>query len=386
MEDALKWRVGWRGWSSLAGGLVAVAGALAFRPPAPPAAVPAPGMTVEHGGISFAPDAPQWRFLKLGAATNIGEHWTDEVPARITIDETRAWKLGVPLAGHVSRVLVELGEPVRAGQPLFAVSSPEIAELRTAQEKAEVELAGARTSYERVSRTVASRALPAKEGLAAEQQLRHAELEKHLAESKLASLRVSPQSDSEFVVTAPHEGVVVEKSLMVGQQVSPEAGAALVVVADLSAVWVVADVFEAQAVDVHEGTTAEVVSPSRPDLKREGRVQRVSAVVNPETHTVPIRVSLDNPDLLLRPNVYARVRFATRHPSATVEVPTSAIVSDGERQFVYVQDQPGHFGRRAVVTGAAHEGRVPVLSGLALRETIVEQGAILLDNQIALVE
>jgi membrane fusion protein, heavy metal efflux system len=386
MEDGVKGRITWLVWASVAGGAAAIAGALLFRTPAPPAAAPAAGMTVEAGGISFAPDAPHWRFLKLGKAANIGEHWTDDVPARITIDETRAWKLGVPLPGHVSRVLVELGEPVQAGRPLFAVSSPEIAELRTAKEKAEVELAGARASYERVSRTVASRALPAKDELAAQQQLRQAELAVRLADSKLASLRVSPQSDSEFVVTAPHAGVVVEKNLMVGQQVTPEAGAALVVVADLSAVWAVADVFEAQAIDVHEGAAAEVTSPSLPDLKLQGHVERVSAVINPETHTLPIRVTLDNPDHLLRPNVYARVRFATRHASATVEVPASAIVSDGERQFVYVQDRPGHFARREVVAGAVHEGRVPVLSGLTLGETLVEQGAILLDNQIALSE
>jgi cobalt-zinc-cadmium efflux system membrane fusion protein len=386
MEGQVKWRIGWVGWLSLAGGVAAILGALLFRPPAPPATVPAPGMTVEKGGISFAPDAPHWRFLKLGKAANIGEHWTDDVPARITIDDTRAWKLGVPLPGHVSRVLVELGEPVVAGQPLFAVASPEIAELRTGKEKAEVELAGARASYERVSKTVASRALPAKEELAAQQQLRQAELQLRLTDSKLASLRVSPQSDNEFVVTAPRTGVVVEKNLLVGQQVSPEAGAALVVVADLSAVWVVADVFEAQAIDVHEGAAAEVTSPSLPDVRLEGRVERVPAVMNPETHTLPIRVSLDNSKHLLRPNLYARVRFATRHRSATAEVPASAIVSDGERQYVYVQDRPGHFARREVVTGAVHEGRVPVLSGLALGETIVEQGAILLDNQIALSE
>ncbi|HUL78231.1 MAG TPA: efflux RND transporter periplasmic adaptor subunit [Vicinamibacteria bacterium] len=386
MEDRVIWRIGWLGWTSLAAGAVAVAGALLYHPPGPPATTPPPGMTVEKSGISFAPDAPQWRFLKLGKATRIGEHWTDDVPARITIDETRAWKLGVPLAGHVSRVLVELGEPVQPGQPLFAVASSEIAELRTAKEKAEVELAGARANDERVRLTVASRALPAKDGLAAQQQLRQAELEMRLADSKLASLRVSPQSDSEFVVTAPRRGVVVEKNLMIGQQVSPEAGSALVVVADLSTVWVVADVFEAQAIDVQEGAAAEVVSPSLPEVKLAGRVERVSAVINPETHTLPIRVSLENPDHLLRPNVYARVRFATRHASATVEVPASAIVSDGERQFVYVQDRPGAFARREVVTGAVHDGRVPILSGLELQETIVQQGAILLDNQIALSE
>jgi hypothetical protein len=102
-------------------------------------------------------------------------------------------------------------------------------------------------------------------------------------------------------------------------------------------------------------------------------------------HTVAVRVRLANPAGVLRPNVYARVRFETRAPAAAiVEIPASALVSDGERQYVYVETGPGRFARREVTTGAAHEGRVPVMRGLARGETVVEEGAILLDNQLAL--
>ena len=99
---------------------------------------------------------------------------------------------------------------------------------------------------------------------------------------------------------------------------------------------------------------------------------------------VPIRVRLDNPGRLLRPNVYARVRFNIEHDAGTTEIPASAVVSDGEHQYVFVQDGRGHFVRREIATGALHAGRLPVLSGLAEGETIVAEGAILLDNQISL--
>ena len=82
--------------------------------------------------------------------------------------------------------------------------------------------------------------------------------------------------------------------------------------------------------------------------------------------------------------MYARVRFSVQQAEATVEIPATAIVSDGERQYVYVQDPPGKFTRREVVAGSAHEGRMPIIRGLAPGETIVEEGAILLDNQIAI--
>jgi RND family efflux transporter MFP subunit len=178
----------------------------------------------------------------------------------------------------------------------------------------------------------------------------------------------------------------VEKNVLVDQQVSPEAGSALMVVADLSAVCAVADLFEPQALDVPAGSAAELTRPSRPGLSFRGRVERVYAVVDPARHTIPVRVRLANPQRQLRPNVYARVRFAIAARTASLEVPATALVSDGERQYVYVQSGDGRFARREVVTGSAHEGRVPVLSGLSRGETIVEDGAILLDNQIALAQ
>ncbi len=102
---------------------------------------------------------------------------------------------------------------------------------------------------------------------------------------------------------------------------------------------------------------------------------------------MPVRVRLANPEGALRPNVYARVRFAVAARSASaLEIAASALVSDGEHQYVYVQQRAGRFARREVTTGSAREGRVEVLRGLDRGETVVEEGAILLDNQIAISE
>src|SRR3989442_15884306 len=103
---------------------------------------------------------------------------------------------------------------------------------------------GARSTLDRSRFLVASLALTAKEELAARQQFEEAEVALKLAGAKLDSLRVSPEAENEFTVTAPRPGVVVEKNVLIGQAVAPDAGSALMVVADLSRVWVVADLFE----------------------------------------------------------------------------------------------------------------------------------------------
>ena len=372
-------------WAGAIGtSVLAVALAARFTRAGPVVPAESPDMKVDKETIAIAAGAPQWRYLRLGSAGEAVAHWSDAIPARITIDETRASKVGTPLPGRVTRVFVELGQPVTAGDALFSVKSPDIAELRAGREKAAVDLEAARKALDRVKALVASRALPAKEEISAVQQLRQTEVAQRLADAKLGSLEVSAQTENAFTVKAPRTGVVVEKSVLVDQQVSPEAGSALMVVADLSAVWAVADLFEPQAVDVTEGSAAELTSPSLPGLAFAGTVERVYSVVDAARHTIPVRVRLANPQRQLRPNVYARVRFAVAARTASLEVPATALVSDGEKQYVYVQSSQGRFARREVVTGPAHEGRVPVLSGLSRGETVVEDGAILLDNQMAL--
>jgi membrane fusion protein, heavy metal efflux system len=342
------------------------------------------GLTVSEGAVSLAPGAPQWQSVKLGTVSAARTHWTDPAPAEVKIDEARAAKLGTMVSGRVTRVFVELGQKVSKNEPLFSVASPEIAELRGQEEKTAVDLKSAQERYERVQAMVAARALAAKEETAARRQLKQAEVSHQLAVSKLASLSVSGETENQFTVKAPRDGIVVEKNLVAEQAVSPEAGHPLVVIADLDSVWAVAEVFETDSRYVREGSQVRVTSPAAPDLQLAGRVEVVSAVVDPERHTVPARVSLANPDRALKPNGYLRVSFAVAPQPGEVDIAASALVTNGEHQYVYVQERPGRFERREIVAGSAVGGRVPVFSGLAVDETILEEGGILLENQIAL--
>jgi RND family efflux transporter MFP subunit len=361
---------------------VAIFGAISFHRKPPPEASAAPGMKVGKEGLSLASGAPQWKVLKLGQVASPTERWSDPYPARFKVDEAFASKVGSPLSGRVTNVFVELGQPVKAGQPLFAVASPDIAELRASQQKAAVDLDVSKAAYERIKAMVEARALPAKDELESNQQLRQAELALKLAQTKLSSLKVSSTGDNEFKVLAPRDGAIIEKAVLPSQHV--DSSDTLVSIADLDAVWVVADLFEADAVGLATGMKARVTSPSLPGFSAEADVERVSSVVDPERHTVGVRVKLSNADGRIRPNTFAEVRFLSAAAQGTTEIAASALVSDGPKQYVYVEDAPGHFVRRDVVAGAVRDGRISVVSGLKPSETVVEEGAVLLDNQIDL--
>lgn len=369
----------------LVGALVFGGGAIVLarrytRPP-PPEETPAPGMTVGSDSVTLAANAPMWSVVKIAPAAPSAPRWTDPVPAKIVFDETRTSRVGAPLAGRVTAVYVERGQRVTAGAKLFAVASPNLAELRSDLERSRVEATTAKVNLDRTKALVDAGSIPAKELLTAQQQVTEAELAVKLANEKLASLRVAAGGDSAFTVTAPREGVVVEKNVAVGQNLDPTAGT-LMAIADLAEVWVVADLFETDVGRLAPGAKAKVTLDGSREV--EAAIDQVSSVVDPDRHTVPVRVKLANLDGSLRPNAYAQIRFFD--PSAaTAALPATAVVFDGSRSYVYVQDHAtGALVRRTVLVGAPEAGEVPVLQGVQPGEPVVVQGAILLDNQIQL--
>jgi len=392
MDTSFKLRLFGRTLPLRRSGVLGVGGALAFSGLSllaassfarkPPAGLAPPGsMSVGNDSVTLSAGAPQWNVLQLGSVTRAAEHWTDPVTARVRIDETRAARVGSPLAGRVAQVFIELGQHVKKGDPLFSVTSTDLAALRSDASKAAVDLDVARAQYQRVHDMVESRLLPGKDELSAAAEKHQAELALRGAEAKIRALKVAPKRDDEFTVTAPRDGVIVDKNLLAAQEVGTDG--TLVQIADVSRVWVVADVFESDAAGLRPGTPTRIDVPSRPGKSIDAAIESVSAVVDPDRHSVPVRVQLDNPEGL-RPNEFAEMRFRVALPDGTVEVAATALVSDGATQYVFVEEAPGKLVRRKVVAGPVRDGKVAVTQGLKLGEKVVERGGILLDNQIDL--
>jgi RND family efflux transporter MFP subunit len=337
-------------------------------------------MTVGSDSVTLTNDAPMWSVVKVAPAEPAQPHWTDPVPARIVFDEAKTSRLGSPLAGRVTATFVERGQNVKMGDKLFTVSSPNLAELRADLDKANVERGTAKINYDRVKALVDAGSLPAKELVTVQQEVSEAELAVRLAQQKLSSLKVAGAGEASFTVTAPRDGVVVEKNVAVGQEVD-NGSASVMAIADLSDVWVVADLFENDVGALEPGDKAKIIVGNTTEV--DGVIDQVSAVVDPDRHTVPVRVRLANLAGNLRPNAYAQIKFFDPTP-AKVSLPSSAVMSDGAETYVYVKDKTGALKKRVVVAGSASGGRMPILSGLEPGEQVVVQGAILLDNQIQL--
>ena len=328
---------------------------------------------------ALAVDDCAWESLRVGRARIPVLGFGDAVPARVAVDERRASRVGVPLSGRVVSVYVELGQRVARGDRLFTVASTELPALQTEVARAGVELDAARAEDARVQSMVEQRLLPAKEALASRARLQHAEHAEQAARARVRALGVSEQSRHEFTLRAPRAGVVVDKQVLSGQQVS--AGQGLLQIAELDAgLFLIADVFETDLLGIAKGTEARVRWPGLQDAALETRVDDVAAVVDAQRHSVRVRMSVRDPRL--RPNQAVEVRFKPQLPAGAVEVPSSAVVSDGAEQVVYVVGPAGRKERRSVIAGLVHDGRVVVLHGLRPDEDVIEYGGFLLENRV----
>lgn len=205
---------------------------------------------------------------------------------------------------------------------------------------------------------------------------------------RLEALGVAPQDIDTLVATgqplrsmpvrAPVRGYVARKSVLKGLFVT--AGTEIFQLADLSTVWVLVDVYEADLARVRVGQKATFTSSSAPGKAYPGKVQFIYPALNVGSRTLQARVELPNPRLELRPGMFGDVVLETSAEEAVV-IPADALVDTGSHRYVFVDRGNGRFEPRAVRTGAAGDGKVAVLEGLAAGEKVVTKANFLLDSE-----
>lgn len=313
---------------------------------------------------------------------------TTEAVGSVDFDNDQATGVIAPFSGPVVRVLVSLGAHVNKGDPLAEVDSPDFATAIGSYRKA---LATARTDRRLADLDrdlLQHHGVAQREAEQAETDAVNAEADRDAALQELVSLKVPggiiknieagrPIRHAGATLRAPIGGTVVEKLITPGQLL--EAGATpCFTVADLSRVWVLAQVFGADLHNVAVGDSADVLSG---DGARglTGRVDNLSALVDPDTRAVIARVVVENPDNLLKKGMYVHAQIRARQPSAGLLVPDSAILRDDENlPFVYRLQPDGAFARQHVTAANRVGDRIEIAEGIKAGDQIVIDGALFL--------
>jgi len=278
-------------------------------------------------------------------------------PASVEAEPARLAKISPPLPGRIVRLFVHFGDAVKQGQPLFAMDSPELV-------AAQSDFLKARSAFSLSERNVARQKDLLEHGIGAARESELAQAERDTAQSELerATMRLRllgmdpGKVGAPLTVTSPLAGRVIDLATAPGQ-FQNDPSVTLMTVADLTSVWVTADVQEKDIRRVAAGDEALVAFAAYPGETFSGSVLFVGDLLDAETRTTKVRVALPNPDLRLKPGMFATVTFKGKAADEVV-VPTTAVVLSGERSMVYVETSEWTFEKRVVEVGDQIGARV----------------------------
>ncbi|MBK5256576.1 MAG: efflux RND transporter periplasmic adaptor subunit [Vicinamibacteria bacterium] len=291
---------------------------------------------------------------------------------RIVPDERRLHHVHTRYDGFVEHVYVDfIGKFVNRGDRLLSIYSPE---LFATQEEYLLALRGAgRLSGNQSDAAVRGRALVD----AVRQRLllwdiRPAEIEKLERDGV-------PRRDLDLYSDV--SGYVIAKQAEHGMRVTP--ADSLFDIVDLSHLWVLADVYEADLSSIRLGMSAVIETPSAPGRKLRGQVTFISPTVEASTRTTKVRIEIDNPGGLLKPDMFADVSLHVDLGSVIV-VPQDAVIDAGDRKLAFVDIGEGRYEPRELTLGAKATSGYVVISGLSEGERVVVAANFLIDSESSL--
>lgn len=276
---------------------------------------------------------------------------------RVAYDESRLRDVTLKLGGWITKLHVErTGQPVKQGQLLFTLYSPE---LYAAQQEYLIAKTGHADGGRGDYLTKAAERKLQLWGMSAAQ---------------IEALATRGEAQENMPFYSPASGYVIEKDVVEGAAV--EAGQRLFRIAALDRVWVEAELYEADLALVSKGQHATISLSYLPDKTYEGTVSFVFPYLDPASRTARVRVELPNKGLELKPDMYATVAFQI-DLGARIQVPIDAVVYTGPRRLVFVDMGEGRLRPAEVTLGVRTDDAVEVKSGLNEGDIVVTSGNFL---------
>jgi cobalt-zinc-cadmium efflux system membrane fusion protein len=358
--------------------------------------------------VKLPPEAVRKYGIRIGVAKKrkLTSHLV--APARLSFNTEAMAVIGAAVQGRVVEVKVRAGEPVKKGDELLVVESPELGEAqsdllqkRTAVITAEGAVEPAKSAFDRakalfdqnqgisltdlqkreVEHKGAQNALLTARAAAAaaENKLTLLGMDQASIEQLIKTSKINPQ----YVVRSPLKGTVVERTVNLGELVTPEREK-LLVVADTSMLWAVVDVPEARLREVTKESKVTIVVQAAGERTFDGTVSHIAPSVDEATRSIKVRVELKG-DPSFKPGMFAQADITSKAKGDSGEdevlaVPDGAIqtVNGSTAVFLPVKGEENTFVMRPVSTGSTLSGMVSIVSGLNEGERIVTVGTFIL--------
>lgn len=347
--------------------LLALAGCSAEPEPPKAAAVKV------DGEIALLAEPDKATFLKL-AVVEKDQGGILRLPGRLVWNEEKTVRIYPQVGGRIQQIAVDIGTPVKTGQVLATLSSPEygqaLADARKA--RADAQVAALALERNRVLREA---------GVVAEKDWQQAEATAVAtrAEAERATRRVAGlggEGDGSYALRSPLAGVVVERNINPGQELRSEQSAPpLFVVTDPASLWIQIDASEAELAKVKKGEALQIELKQYPGERFKGIIRHVADFVDPNSRTIKVRGEVPNADRRLKGEMFVSASLELE-PTSALRVPASAVFLVGNKRYVFVEEAPGRYRRQMVEAGSERDGQVDILAGLQAGNKVVTEGSL----------
>ncbi|OAQ20516.1 efflux RND transporter periplasmic adaptor subunit [Thermosulfurimonas dismutans] len=320
--------------------------------------------------VKLSPERAQLIGVKLARVTHEKVVISLRAPARVKYDETRLFTVHTRVAGWVEEVRADYtGKFVKRGEVLFTLYAPEV--LSTQEEL----IRGLRWLKKLQEMKASPKLISEAENLIQSARRRLALW--NFPEEALREVEHTLKPLKAFPVVSPVSGWVVAKQVFPGKRIAPETP--LYTLADVSKVFIEADFYETELPEIRPGLKVEVVFPYLNRTFR-GKIEEVYPYMEAKLRVLRARLTLDNPEGLLRPGMWAEVR--TEIPlGMRMVIPDEALIYGGGHYYVFIKKGDGLFEPRMVRVGRKVGDKRIVLSGVSHGEEVVVSANFLIDAE-----
>jgi membrane fusion protein, copper/silver efflux system len=329
------------------------------------------GSLQDRAAVKINPTRQQLIGVKTARIIRKAAHQELRTVARVEPNGEQYAHVHTKYEGWIEKIYVSfVGQQVKAGQALFRLYSPElvVAQREYLSAKAAVEALQAEPLLK--TQAMALRLLDA-----AEEKLKLYDL----TAAQIDELERTGIPERSLTVFAQYGGVVTQIQAVEGMRVT--AGLPLYTLANLDTIWVQGKVYESDIARVRVGQTARIELPFLPGESFRGRVSYIDPVLNAQTRTANVRVTLANPHQTLKPNMFAHMTLEIQAPGRLLMIPAAAVIDTGKQQFVFVVGSGGTFRPTAVKVGTRMGSDYVLLEGPEKGATVLTDAQFLVDSE-----
>jgi membrane fusion protein, heavy metal efflux system len=259
---------------------------------------------------------------------------------QVDFNQDKVINIFTPVTGKISEIKVLLGDYVQKGQVLGVIHSSEMSQLSS-------DLLNAQTNLQNAERVMTKTRDMYQAGLASQPDSLSAAIALQQAKAELVrvkrNLKINGNNtNGEYLLQSPISGFLVQKNVTNELNIRSDNSTPLFTISDLKEVWVWANAYESDINNIRPNDKVDVsLLASHKGEKFSGKVDKIMEILDPASKAMKVRISINNPQYILKPQMYAKVKILNNENQTAMSVPLSSVIFEHSQYFVLVYKGKG---------------------------------------------